>query len=230
MRHIVLDIIPAQTILIGVALLLMFPVGNGAQANSWIANMKHEIADIPQLSPGQPAPDFLATDSTGKQHKLSALRGKIVVLEWTNDQCPYVHKFYDSNAMQTMQQKAMAQGIVWFTVVSSAQNREGYTDAAGANRVIDRIHSHEAGRLLDPTGTLGRLYGAITTPQIVIVDRKGLVAYDGAVDNNPSVGSESLKGATNYVTTALADLTAGRPVAHPHIKPYGCAVKYDFTQ
>lgn len=175
---------------------------------------------------GSPAPNFEATDSTGKLHKLSDLRGKIVVLEWTNDMCPYVHKFYDSGTMQKMQEDAVSKGIVWLSVVSSAKNKEGFTDAEGANKDIAKFKSHETGRLLDPTGALGHLYTATSTPHMFVVDRNGVLAYAGAMDDQPSVSPSTLKDAKNYVTAALDDLMAGRPVAVSTSKPYGCAVKY----
>jgi peroxiredoxin len=175
---------------------------------------------------GNPAPNFEATDSTGKTHKLSDLRGKIVVLEWTNDMCPYVHKFYDSGTMQKMQQDAVSKGIVWLSVVSSAKNKEGFTDAEGANRDIEKFKSHETGRLLDPTGALGHLYSATSTPHMFVIDRTGTLVYAGAMDDQPSVSPSTLKDAKNYVTAALDDLAANRPVAVNTSKPYGCAVKY----
>jgi peroxiredoxin len=175
---------------------------------------------------GQAAPDFLATDSRGQTHKLSDLKGKVVVLEWTNTECPYVHKFYDTNTMQTMQQDATAKGIIWFSVASSAKGREGYTDGDEANRYMDREKSHETARLLDPTGTLGHLYGATATPHMFVIDKDGKLVYAGAMDDQSSTDHDSLKNAHNYVTAALDDLAAGRQVSMPASKPYGCAVKY----
>lgn len=137
--------------------------------------------------------------------------------------CPQI---YDTNTMQTMQQDTTAKGVVWFSIASSAKGREGYTDADEANRYMERAKSHETARLLDPTGTLGHLYGATATPHMFVIDKDGKLAYAGAMDDQPSVDHDSLKTAHNYVTAAIADLEAGRPVAMPSGKPYGCAVKY----
>lgn len=179
-----------------------------------------------ELQPGSPAPDFTATDSNGKTHKLSDLKGKIVVLEWTNKDCPYVRKFYDSNTMQTLQKNATDKGVVWLSVASSAAGKQGYMDAGESNRWIAQEKSKTSALLLDPEGTMGRLYEAATTPHMFVIDKDGILAYAGAIDDQPSVSHATLKDAKNYVTAAVDSLLANQPVETPTSKPYGCSVKY----
>lgn len=207
------------------AALILMLTGTAARADSREANRNAERV-ASSASIGQPAPDFMATDSKGVSHKLSDLKGKIVVLEWTNPQCPYVRKFYDAHAMQKLQKDAAAKGVVWFTVASSAKGREGFQENDAANRQIERDGSVEAARLMDPTGTMGHLYGATSTPHIFVIDAQGVLAYNGAVDDQPSTNPSSLDGAKNYVAAAIDDLSAGKKVETPSSKPYGCSVKY----
>lgn len=209
-----------------VALLLALAPNLSLADSREAAHNAEARAAAPAAAIGKPAPDFIATDSTGKTHKLSDLRGKIVVLEWTSDMCPYVHKFYDGGTMQKMQQDAATKNIVWLSVVSSAKGKDGYTEADAANKDIARFKSREAGRLLDPTGALGHLYGASATPHMFVIDKTGILAYAGAMDDQPSVSPSTLKAAKNYVLAAIDDLTANRPVSISTSKPYGCAVKY----
>lgn len=175
---------------------------------------------------GSPAPDFTALDSNGKAVTLSGFRGKTVVLEWTNNQCPFVRKFYDTNTMQDMQKDATAKGIVWLTINSASEGKQGYTDAEGANKIIASEKSNETARLLDSSGEVGRLYSAATTPHMFVIDPAGTLVYAGAMDDQPSVSHNSLKGANNYVKAALDALATGQPVKVATSKPYGCAVKY----
>ena len=194
-----------------------------------IAQATEPVGDAPAAVTaeiGKPAPAFTATDSNGKTHNLSDFAGKTVVLEWTSHECPYVRKHYDSGNMQGLQKDATDKGIIWLTVVSSAPDKQGYTDADEANRVIDREKSAETARLLDPTGALGKLYGASTTPHMFVIDGAGTLVYAGAIDDKPSVSASSLEGAQNYVKDALADLAAGTAVKVASSKPYGCGVKY----
>ena len=175
---------------------------------------------------GRPAPAFKALDETGRARSLADFAGKIVVLEWTSSDCPYSHKHYDSGTMQALQAKAVKAGVVWLTVSSSAPRNAGYftTKTARAWRV--KVGSHATAILLDSAGTVGRAYGARTTPHMFVIDRAGRVAYMGGIDDRPYQDPESLKGAKPYVANALADLQAGRPVADPVSAPYGCAVRY----
>jgi peroxiredoxin len=178
----------------------------------------------PQL--GQPAPAFKAMDESGHERSLSDFAGKTVVLEWTNSGCPYVHKHYDSQTMQALQAKATGEGVVWLTVASSAPDTQGYFTAPTARAWKAKEHSAATAILLDSSGKIGRAYGAKNTPHMFVIDKAGKVAYMGGIDDRPYADPASLKGAKPYVALALADLQAGRPVATPVSKPYGCSVKY----
>ncbi|MGA0605613.1 thioredoxin family protein [Phenylobacterium sp. VNQ135] len=175
---------------------------------------------------GQPAPAFQAKDADGKTRSLAEFKGRTVVLEWTNNGCPYVQKHYNSGAMQRLQSQAAKDGVVWLTVVSSAPDMQGHLDGAGAKAWKAKAKAHSTAVLLDPSGEVGRAYEAKTTPHMFIVDKAGKLAYMGGIDDKPSSDPASLKGAKNYVTAALADVKAGRPVAQAATKPYGCSVKY----
>jgi peroxiredoxin len=178
----------------------------------------------PQL--GQPAPNFKAQDAQGRERSLSEFAGKTVVLEWTNSGCPYVAKHYGSGTMQALQKAATADGVVWLTVASSAPNTQGYFTAPTARSWAVKEHWAGAAILLDSAGKIGRAYEAKNTPQMFVIDKGGRVAYMGGIDDRPYADPESLKGAKPYVALALADLKAGRPVATPVSRPYGCSVKY----
>jgi peroxiredoxin len=178
----------------------------------------------PQL--GQPAPAFQAQDADGRTRSLSEFRGKTVVLEWTNNGCPYVAKHYSSGNMQRLQRQATKDGVVWLTVVSSAPEMQGHLTAPQAKAWKTKANAGSTAVLLDPAGKVGRTYDARVTPHMFIVDAAGRLAYMGGIDDRPSSEPESLKGATNYVVAALADLKAGRPVAKAVTRPYGCGVKY----
>ena len=175
---------------------------------------------------GQPAPAFTATDSNGKTHRLSDFKGKPVVLEWTNAGCPFVKKHYGAGNMQATQAAATKAGAVWLTVNSGAPGKQGHVDAAAANAEIASGKAKPTAYLLDPTGTIGRAYDAKTTPHIFVIDAKGTLAYDGAIDDRPTSDPADIKGATNLALAAIADVKAGKPVKQPTSKPYGCAVKY----
>lgn len=183
-------------------------------------------AAAPAAVVGQSAPDFTGTDSNGKSHRLSDFKGKTVVLEWTNHECPFVKKHYNTGNMQALQKEAVAQGAVWLTVLSSAEGKQGFTTPEQANEVIKTVGSAETARILDPSGEIGRLYGAKTTPHMFIVNGEGTLAYAGAIDDNPSPAPEDVKGAKNYVREALAELAAGKPVTMAQTNAYGCGVKY----
>jgi peroxiredoxin len=176
---------------------------------------------------GRPAPAFTGTDSHGVNHNLADFKGKTVVLEWTNEGCPYVHKHYDSGHMQALQEKATGDGVIWLTVVSSAEGKQGFMSPDEANALIEKQHSHETARILDPSGEIGSLYGAKTTPHMFVIDPAGTLVYMGAIDDRPTTDPASLDGATNYVEAALQAVKAGTPVATPMTQPYGCGVKYD---
>jgi peroxiredoxin len=175
---------------------------------------------------GQPAPAFQAADASGKIRSLAEFKGKTVVLEWTNNGCPYVQKHYNSGAMQALQQQATEDGAVWLTIISSAPGMQGHLTPAAAKAWKAKEKAHATAVLLDPDGKAGRAYDAKTTPHMFVVDKAGTLVYMGGIDDRPSPNPESLKGAKNYVAAALADIKAGRQVAQAATRPYGCSVKY----
>ena len=175
---------------------------------------------------GQPAPAFQAVDADGKTRNLSEFTGKTVILEWTNHDCPYVRKHYNSATMQTLQKDMAKEGIVWLSVVSSPVGEQGYVDGTAAKDLTAKRDAAPAAVLLDPNSKVARAYGATTTPHMYIVDPKGTLAYMGAIDDKPSSNPASLNGAKSYVRQAVAELKAGKPVSEAATKSYGCAVKY----
>lgn len=185
------------------------------------------FALAPAASAAAPAPAFSAVDETGKTRSLAEFKGKTVVLEWTNEGCPYVKKHYGSGNMQALQKKAVADGVVWLTIASSKPGAQGHVADAAAAKAWRAAHkANSTAVLLDGSGAIGRAYGAKTTPDIRVIDAKGNVVYLGAVDDKPTADPADVKTAKNYVTAALADVKAGRPVATPVTKPYGCGIKY----
>lgn len=175
---------------------------------------------------GKPAPDFTVTDINGKEVTLSALKGKPVVLEWTNPECPYVHKHYDSGNMQKTQATAIEKGAHWISINSSAEGRQGNLTADKAKEIVAQNKAVPENYVLDADGKIGKLYDAKTTPHMFVVDKDGNLAYAGAIDDNPSPKAEDAATAKNYVLTAIDELNAGTPVSMPTTQSYGCAVKY----
>jgi len=175
---------------------------------------------------GAQAPAFSVRDANSATRTLAEFRGRTVVLEWTNSGCPYVRKHYDSGNMQALQREATADGVVWLQVISSAPGEQGYLDGPGALARVRTDNAAPTATLLDPTGVMGRAYGATNTPQMFIIGGDGRVLYQGAIDDRPSARPSSLEGAHNYVRAALADIEAGRPVQVAETTPYGCSVKY----
>ena len=175
---------------------------------------------------GDPAPTFSATDSHGKTESLDQYRGKFVVLEWHNQGCPYTRKHYVSGNMQALQKEWTSKGVVWFTVISSAPGAQGYVTASQENDYLAQMHAVPTAALLDPDGKVGRLYNAKTTPEIYVIDPAGKLIYTGAIDNRPTPDTEDIKGADNYVNDALTAAMAGKSVAMPYTRSYGCSVKY----
>lgn len=175
---------------------------------------------------GKPAPDFAATDSNGVTQRLGAQRGSIVVLEWTNHDCPFVRKHYDTDNMQALQRDAKAKNVVWWSVISSAPGKQGHVGPAEANALTTSRNAAPTAVLLDPDGTVGRLYGARTTPHMYIIDPDGTLVYMGGIDDKPSTDQADVKTATNYVRVALAALENGRTVEPASTRAYGCSVKY----
>ena len=175
---------------------------------------------------GDAAPEFAAIASNGKTVRLTDYRGKYVVLEWHNNGCPYVGKHYNSGNMQRLQKQWTSQGVVWFTVLSSAPGKQGYVTASEENDYLAKEHAAPTAALLDPTGEIGHLYDAKTSPQMVVIDPQGIVIYSGAIDDKPTTDLQDVPGASNYVSLALEEAMAGKPVQTPATRPYGCSVKY----
>ena len=175
---------------------------------------------------GMPAPAFVATDSNGGTVALSALKGKTVVLEWSNDGCPFVRKQYRSGNMQSLQKAFTAQGVVWLTVISSAPGRQGYVNGAQANRLSRERNAAPSAVLLDPQGELGHIYDAKTTPHVFVIDKNGGLVYSGGVDSIDSTDPSDISKAVPYLKNALTETLANQPVTMPLTRPYGCSVKY----
>lgn len=175
----------------------------------------------------KPAPAFSATGADGKTVNLDSYRGKTVVLEWTNADCPFVKKHYDSGNIPKLQQEAAAQGVVWLQVISSAPGAQGNVDGPTAIKLNKFRDSQPTATVLDPDGKIGKAYGAQTTPHIFIVDAKGQLVYKGGIDSIPSADPGDISKADNYVRDALGEIAAGKKIANPSTKPYGCSVKYE---
>jgi peroxiredoxin len=195
---------------------------------SWAALVVAAALVVPAWAArvGEKAPEFTATDSNGVKHTLSGYAGKPVVLEWHNNGCPFVRKQYDSGNMQKLQKEWTARGVVWLTVVSSAPGKQGYVTPDEENAYVQRMNAAPTAVLLDPGGQLGHLYDAKTSPHMFIINPSGTLIYNGAIDDQPTPDPASVAGATNYVSRALAEAMAGKPVSVPTSRPYGCSVKY----
>jgi peroxiredoxin len=175
---------------------------------------------------GEPAPGFTVTDSNGKSQSLSAYKGKYVVLEWHNQGCPYTKKHYESGNMQRLQKEWTAKGVVWLTVISSAPGTQGFVTPTQENDYVKQMGAAPTAVLMDPSGTLGHLYAAKTTPHMYIIDPNGTLIYNGAIDDHPTSDASDIKSSKNYVSTALGEALAGKPVSDAATRPYGCSVKY----
>ena len=173
-----------------------------------------------------PAPNFTLPSSTGKQVSLSDFKGKYVVLEWWNHQCPFVRKHYDSGNMQKTQKDLTEKGVVWLTIVSSTEGAQGYVTAEQANELMKNEKALPTFILHDPSGAVGKKYDAKTTPQMVLISPAGEILYDGAIDSIPSSRISDLEKAENYLLRAYAEASTGKAVSMPKTKPYGCNVKY----
>lgn len=182
--------------------------------------------ELAALQIGQAAPNFRATDVNGRPVSLSDFPGKTVVLEWNNPECPSVKAHYESGNMQKTQAAAAADGVVWLTINSGAEGKQGYMTPAEAKALAASQQSRRAAYLLDPEGVVGRDYGARTTPHMYVVNPSGALAYMGGIDDKPAMDKADIEGARNHVLAALTELKAGKPVSVPTSRPYGCAVKY----
>jgi peroxiredoxin len=188
--------------------------------------MTADTLAAPPPEVGKPAPPFTGTDTAGKTWSLDDLAGQPVILEWTNHDCPYVRKHYDADNMQGLQREAAEQGYVWLSVISSAPGKQGHVSPAEADDLSQRREAAPAAVLLDPEGTIGRAYGARTTPHMYLIDGEGTLRFMGGIDDRPTSNPADIPGATNHVRAAMADLAAGRAVAQAVTRPYGCSVKY----
>jgi len=175
---------------------------------------------------GQAAPAFTAVDSKGKEHKLADFKGKVVVLEWTNHDCPYVKKHYTSSNMQNLQKQATDAGVVWLSVISSAPGEQGHVEGAKADELSASRKAVPTAVLLDPKGTIGKVYDARTTPHMYVIDAKGLLRYAGGIDSIASTKVEDVAKADPYFKTALEAVVKGEEVKQTVTRPYGCNVKY----
>lgn len=175
---------------------------------------------------GAPAPAIVTKDMNGADVSLDAYKGKTVVLEWTNHECPFVVKHYDSKNMQALQKYAADKGVIWISVVSSAPDKQGHVTAEAAQKIVTDAGAVITHKILDETGAIGTAYGAKTTPHMFVIAPDGNLAYKGAIDSDASPRQSAIAGATNYVRAAIDDLAAGRAVALAATEPYGCSVKY----
>ena len=175
---------------------------------------------------GQPAPAFNATDANGKPVSLGDLKGKTLVLEWVNPECPYVRKHYDSANMQATQKAATAKGVVWLSVNSTHASHGDFKKPTEMAAWTQKQGAAPTATLMDGEGRIGRVYGARTTPHMYIIDAKGTLVYAGGIDDKPSANPADTKTAKNFVNAALADVLGGKPVAQAVTRPYGCSVKY----
>jgi peroxiredoxin len=175
---------------------------------------------------GSAAPDFSLIDANGQTHSLSQYKGKYIVLEWFNPECPFVKKHYGSGNMQKLQQQYTGKGVVWLTIDSNAPGTEGNITPEQAQKITASWRARQTALLLDPEGKAGRAYGAKNTPNMVVIDSEGKIAYEGAIDSKATPNPADIPNSTNYVKAALDESLAGKPVTTPQTKPYGCSVKY----
>ena len=175
---------------------------------------------------GSAAPDFSLSDAKGQTHSLSQYKGKYVVLEWFNPECPFVKKHYGGGNMQKLQDEYTGKGVVWLTIDSNAPGTEGNITPEQAQKITASWKTHQTALLLDSEGKAGRAYGAKNTPDMVIINPEGKIAYQGAIDSKATPNPADIPSSTNYVRAALDESLAGKPVTTPQTKPYGCSVKY----
>src|SRR5215510_5289764 len=203
-------VVPRRTLMLGSAVTALMP--------------SLAFANGPDI--GKPAPFFTAVDSNGKTWSLADLKGKVVVIETTNHDCPYVRKHYSARNMQTQQREAAGKGVVWLTSASSATGEEGYVTAQQANDLTRKRDAAPAAVLLDPQSKIARAYGATVTPHMYIIDANGILVYKGGIDSIPSSDVADIPKAKQYVRVALREVLAGRQVADASTRPYGCTLKY----
>ncbi len=179
-----------------------------------------------EATPGQDAPAFQVRDTQGRSQALADYKGKYVVLEWTNPDCPFVKKWYTGGAMQELQKALTAEGVVWLTINSGAPGKQGHRTAERWNELAKQQNSAATALIIDESGEIGRAYGAKTTPHMFVIGPDGKVIYAGAIDSKPSADPADIPGAVNYVKQAIGEAKAGKVVSVPSARPYGCSVKY----
>ena len=183
------------------------------------------VSAAPQI--GEPAPDFSVVDTEGNMHSLSDYAGQLVVLEWTNHDCPFVVKHYGPGNMQDQQRLARDEhDAVWLTVISSKPGSQGHVSPEEADELTASRNAYPTAVLLDESGDMGRAYDARVTPHMYIIDEDGILRYMGGIDSNPSRNPEDISDATQYVVVALAEMAAGEAITDTVTRPYGCTVKY----
>ena len=192
-----------------------------AVASLFVANYAHSTTAV-----GQKAPDFTLTDTAGKAVRLSDYKGKHVVLEWNNPGCPFVRKHYDSANMQALQKEATAKGVVWLAINSTETGHPDYLPAPKLGQWMVQQKAAPSATLMDESGSVGKSYGARTTPHMYLVAPDGTLIYAGGIDSIPSARADDIKTATNYVRQGLNEALAGKPLSQATTRPYGCSVKY----
>ena len=175
---------------------------------------------------GAMAQDFKLTDVNGNTVQLSKFRGKTVVLEWHNPGCPFVAKHYNSGNMQATQQAARQQGAVWLTINSGASGKQGHMTGPEAKALMVQQNFRSSNYLFDPKGVVGKAYAAKTTPHMYIIDKAGILVYQGGIDDKPTANPADIKSARNHVTAALGEIRSGDKISIAQSRPYGCSVKY----
>ena len=190
-------------------------------ASLFIASQAHSTAAV-----GQKAPDFTLTDTAGKAVRLSDYKGKHVVLEWNNPGCPFVRKHYDSANLQALQKEAAAKGVVWLAINSTETGHPDYLPAPKLGQWMVQQKAVPSATLMDESGSVGKSYGARTTPHMYMVAPDGTLIYAGGIDSIPSARADDIKTATNYVRLGLNEALAGKPLSQASTRPYGCSVKY----
>lgn len=175
---------------------------------------------------GKPAPDFKTKDISGAVQSISQYKDKIVVLEWTNPGCPFVRKHYDEGNMQGLQKYAAEKGVVWISINSSPEGKEGYMTTEEAKSSVEKEKAVPASYILDAEGTIGKLYNAKTTPHMYVISSDGTLVYEGAIDDKASADPADIKTSKNYVKEAIDALLGGKPIATSQTRAYGCSVKY----
>jgi peroxiredoxin len=181
-------------------------------------------ADVPPV--GSAAPDFSAPDATGKTQSLSEYKGKYVVLEWFNPECPFVKKHYGSDNMQKLQAEYTGKGVVWLTIDSNAPGSEGNITADQAKKIMDSWKTKQTALVLDPESKIAKLYGAKNTPNMVVISPEGKIVYEGAIDSKATPNPADIPSSTNYVKAALDEALTGKPVSNAQTRPYGCHITY----